>query len=141
MKGSFVSSLQTRTWAPALDASQTLKIIEMDEKWESYHPPKYVGLGIQKCWPQNITKPVPKHPKKNLDIALLLLEFKDDLYNLRWCSYRTFKSFKMKKNEKVISFENNKGWNTRKMSFISWNFFVSHYFFLTPFHLDPKDDL
>jgi hypothetical protein len=56
--------------------------------------------------------PVPKHTRNSLHVVLLLLEFKGDLWNFRWCSYRHFKLFKM--NKLVMRFENKRGPNIRK---------------------------
>jgi hypothetical protein len=42
-------------------------------------PPKYWGSRTEESRPQNITKLVPQHPKISLYIALLILEFQDDL--------------------------------------------------------------
>jgi hypothetical protein len=104
-----------------------------NEKVTSPPPPKYWGSRTQESRPQHITKLDPQHSKISLYIALLILEFQDDLENLRWCSYGILNHLKWTKTDNVMNFENNRGWNTRKRHFISWKLFFFLLFFLYSF--------
>jgi len=74
-----------------------------------------------------------EHQKNSSYVALLLLKFKDDLYNLRWHSYNTLNHLKWMRNKKVMRFESSwskiKRRKKRKTHFINWNFFFLLLFF------------
>jgi hypothetical protein len=75
------------------------------------HPLKYRGSRTEKTNYHTLQRPVPKHLKFSLYIALLLLEFKDDLYNFRRCSYSTLNRSKRMINKNVMRFENKRDEN------------------------------
>jgi hypothetical protein len=52
-------------------------------KFKKLCPPKVQGSKTKKPNHQTLQKLVLEHLKNSLYVALLLLEFKDDLYNLR----------------------------------------------------------
>ncbi len=108
------------------------------------HSPKVKGVKNLKKNPPNITKVNFEHSNNFLYVALL--EFKDDLYNFKWCSDSTLNYLKWIRNKKVMRFESKRGSkrrrNKNKMPLVSWKaYFFSCYFFIILFRLHFKDDL
>jgi hypothetical protein len=64
---------------PSIGASSALKIVRKKLELRKLLPPKVEEVKTQKNKPPNVTKLIPIHPKTSLDVALSLLEFKDDL--------------------------------------------------------------
>jgi hypothetical protein len=64
------------------------------------------GQKLKKTNHQMLQMPLPKHLKKSFYVVLLLLKFKDNLYNSKWCFYNTLKHLKWIRNKKVMRCEN-----------------------------------
>jgi hypothetical protein len=79
-----------KTWTSSLGTSNTLTIIENILEMRKLQPPKVKGV-------KNSKNQTTKHYKGRFsnikflfiyfNVALFLLESKDDLYNFRWHSY------------------------------------------------------
>jgi hypothetical protein len=83
-----------------------------------------------------LQRPIPKHPNNSLYVILLLLKFKVDLQNFKWCFYNTSNHLKWVRNKKIMKFKNGKGPKEKKKKkmfyklkslFLFLSFF--HYFF------------
>ncbi len=92
--GLYYFCCQNKSWTSPLRASDTLTIIKKRIRNEKDGLLSREGQEFKKNKPPNTTKPILKHHKNSLYVALLLLEFKDDLYNFRWHSYSTLNCLK-----------------------------------------------
>jgi hypothetical protein len=103
----------------------------MNRKKKVTAPQSTKGWELQKNKPLNITKADFQTPKKKLlYVALLLLEFKDDLYHSRRCSYNILNCLKWIQSKKVMRFESRKDQNERKCVLQILKMYFYFYFFL-----------
>jgi len=124
-----------KNWTPFIGTFFSLKIIENGIKLRKLWCPKVEGVkNSKKKNHPTLQRPIPNHPKHSLYAIFLLLEFKDDLYNFKWCSYNILNHFKWITNMKVMRFESWRGPKRKKMGKDMFYKLESLFLFLFFFH-------
>jgi hypothetical protein len=92
-----------KTWTLPLSTSDTLTIVKNELKKRKLWPPKIKRVkNSNKQITRHYKGQFPKTQKTILYVAMLLLEFKDDLSKLRWHFYNTLNCFTSSNPESFI---------------------------------------
>jgi len=133
-----------KIWTPPIGTYSALKIVKNEIKLKILWPLKVEGVKNSKNKTTKCYKGWFPNTNKILLFALLLLKFKDNLWNSRWHSYNTLNHLEWIKNKKVMKFESMmvlKRKKKKQMCFLNWKvYFSSCYFFIIYFPLHLKDD-
>ncbi len=135
-----------KIWTPPIGAFGTLKIVKNWIELKKLWAPKVERVKNSKKNLSNTTRLISNHPKNYLYVVLLLLKFKDNLYNFRGCSYNILNHLKWIRNKKIMSFESKRGqneekWKNNAICNLKKTYFLYYSFLASYLALHFKDDL